>query len=89
VWDVEEGQYWGFDSAGEFYTCLREKYEKLEIFPVIGTTGGPDKVIPLTNDSHQGYKDFVKSLGWPLLDGSGWKRDEAMKELQRVYPKYR
>jgi hypothetical protein len=77
-----------FDSAGEFYMWLRKKYEELEIFPVPGMTGGPDHVIPLTDASHQSYKDFVRSLGWPLGDGSQWKRDEAMKELQRVYPDY-
>jgi hypothetical protein len=77
-----------FDSAGEFYMWLRKKYEELEIFPVPGMTGGPDHVIPLTDASHQSYKDFFRSLGWPLGDGSQWKRDEAMKELQRVYPDY-
>jgi hypothetical protein len=80
--------YLSFDSAGEFYAWLRKQYEELEVFPVPGLTGGPDQVIFLTEDRHQGYKDFVKSLGWPLADGSEWKRDEAMKELQRVCPSY-
>jgi len=88
MWDVDQLDYLSFDSAGEFYAWLRKKYDNLEIFPVTGLTGGPDNVIPLINEKHQDYKNFVRSLGWPLGDGSGWKRDEAMKELQRVWPRY-
>jgi hypothetical protein len=83
-----DDDYSSFDSAGQFYAWLRKKYEDLEVFPVSGLNGQLDPVMFLTKDRHQGYKDFVRSLGWPVVDGSGWKRDEAMKELQRVYPDY-
>jgi hypothetical protein len=89
VWDFDEIDYLSFDGTGEFYAWLRKQFEELKIFPVPGLTGGPDHVVPMTEDRHQGYKDFIKSLGWPLADGSEWKRDEAMKELQRVYRNYR
>lgn len=67
---------------------MRKEYDELKVFPVPGITDAPDNVIPLTRDHHQKYKDFVRSLGWPLGDGSKWTRDEAMKELQRVWPEY-
>jgi hypothetical protein len=55
--------------------------------PCLGGVGHPT-TLSLTNERHQDYKDFIRSLGWPLGDGSKWARDEAMKELQRVWPKY-
>jgi hypothetical protein len=89
MWDVMQDDYLSFESAGEFYAWLRKQYDELEIFPVPGWSGPPDNVMSLTNEHHQDYKDFVKSLGWPLGDGSKWARDQAMKELQRVWPEYR
>ena len=83
-----QDDYLSFESAGEFYAWLRKQYDELEIFPAPGITDAPDNVISLARDGHEKYKEFVKSLGWPPGEGSKWKRDEAMKELQRVWPEY-
>jgi hypothetical protein len=88
IWDVMQSDYESFESAGVFYAWLRKQYDELEIFAVPGWRGPPDHVMSLANKRDQEYKDFVRSLGWPPGDGSKWARDEAMKELQRVWPEY-
>lgn len=89
LWDVDKDDYTSFDSAGEFYAWLRKECDELKVFPVPCVIDAPDHVVSLTDDRHQKYKDFVKSLGWPVQDGSKWTRDDAMKELQRVWPECR
>lgn len=84
IWDVGEDGYASFDSAGEFYAWLKKQYEELRVFSAPGIDM-PAHVYSLTHDRYGGFKEVVRSLGWPPGDGSKWNRQEGMKEVERVW----
>lgn len=90
MWDFDDNHYYSFESAGEFFAWLKKQYEDLEVFSVPGPFDTPGEFWLLRNwnDRHRDFKEVIRSLGWPPRDGSGWNREQGMKEVERRAPDY-
>lgn len=82
VWDVIVGKWTNYFDAGECFKDFRKELEELKIFPNdLGGIGHMDQ------DS-EGLKDKIREFGWPPPaqgDGNGWKREECLKEAERLW----
>jgi hypothetical protein len=77
VWDIWECECGKYDSAKEFFADVRQDFENILLFPI------PEEVALLHGDRCDGFKDWIRSFGWPPAreDGATWKRDECMKQI--------
>jgi len=80
TWDVMELHCVTFESAERFFARLRQWYEEMKLFPTDA------QVNFLTGAHFDGLKDVIRSFGWPPAqeDGSGWQREECLKEVDRT-----
>ena len=80
TWDVMELECVTFKSAGRFFAQLRQWYEEIKLFPT------SNHVDSLMGKHFDGLKEVIKSFGWPPAqeDGSGWQREECLKEVDRT-----
>lgn len=85
TWDVMETTCVSFDNAREFFDQLRQWFEEIKLFPV------PTEVAFLVGDHFDSVKNVIRSFGWPPAreDGSGWQREECLKEVKKMIDELR
>lgn len=73
-----EGECDKYDGAKEFFAHARQDFENIRLFPI------PTEVALLHGDRFDGFKDWIRSFGWPPAreDGATWRRDECMKQIE-------
>jgi hypothetical protein len=78
TWDVWEAECDRYDSVKEFFADARQDFEKIRLFPI------PTKVACLVGDDCDGFKDWIRSFGWPPAreDGATWRRDECFELIE-------
>ena len=85
TWDVMESACDRYDSAKEFFDDARQQFVKIRLFPI------PTEVALLYGEEFDGFKDWIRSFGWPPAreDGATWRRDECMKQIEEKADEFR